>query len=96
MKNEMIWSEAKLPFPLKASGIAGVEVYEIPEEKKEKVLRDMYPFEGLPALDDFRTDLHNGKSFQVRQFLVVRERGMNLLVGPFYFEGGGTVIDWGE
>lgn len=95
MKNRWsMWEEEKLPYPLKKSGIDGIEIYEIPEEMKEKVLDELYPFLPCPSLSHRRRDLHLGKTFEVSQFMVVRERRMNLLVSPFYLESGGTVIDW--
>ncbi len=88
--------EFRLPFPTKAINIHGMEVeeYVIPDEKKEIVLRALYPFHPVPSLDEERIDLHSGKSFKVREFRVTREGGYNCLVSPFYEEGGGTVIDW--
>jgi len=34
------------------------------------------------------------RKFRVREFLVAREGGMNVLASPYYLEAGGTVIDW--
>jgi hypothetical protein len=39
-------------------------------------------------------DIHAEKKFKRRDFMVVREGRMNMLVSPYYFEGGGSVIDW--
>ncbi len=39
-------------------------------------------------------DIHAEKQFRVREFLVAREGGMNVLASPYYLEAGGTVIDW--
>lgn len=39
-------------------------------------------------------DLHEEKTFLVRNFRVVREAAMDLLVSPYFFNSGGTVIDW--
>ncbi len=41
-----------------------------------------------------RFDLHARQRFIVREFKVVREQGMNLLVSPYYYQAGGSVIDW--
>lgn len=86
----------RLPFPTKAIFINGVEIeeYVIPQEKKDVVLRALYPFHPLPSLDEDRIDIHSGKRFKVHEFRVTREGGHNFLVSPFYEEGGGTVIDW--
>ncbi len=39
-------------------------------------------------------DIHTGKRFRVREFLVAREGETNVLASPYYLEAGGTVIDW--
>ena len=90
-------TELLLPYPLvERRTISGVvsEEYEIPEEDRAAVLEQMYPFEGVPDLDEERLDIHCEKRFRVRDFKVVRESGLNYLVSPFYYEGGGTVADW--
>ena len=86
----------RLPFPTQPIFINGVEIeeYVIPKEKKEVVLRALYPFIPVPSLDEDRIDIHSGKKFKVRDFRVTREGGANFLVSPFYEEGGGTVSDW--
>jgi hypothetical protein len=38
-------------------------------------------------------DIHADKKFRVKDFMVTREGGMNMLVSPYYFESGGSVID---
>jgi len=88
--------DPRLPFPTKPCVINGIEVeeYIIPEEKKEQVLRALYPFFPLPSLDEERYDLHSGRRFKIREFRVTREGNHNWLVSPYYEEGGGTVIDW--
>jgi hypothetical protein len=48
----------------------------------------------VPSLDDVKEDIHTGKRFRVREFLVAREGETNVLASPFYLEAGGTVIDW--
>lgn len=86
----------RLPFPTKPMIIDRIEVeeYVIPEEKKDLVLRALYPFFPVPSLDEERLDMHSGKKFRVREFRVTREGGRNFLVSPYYEDGGGTVIDW--
>ena len=85
-----------LPYPTKPLVINGVklEEYIIPDERKADVLKDLYPFDPIPSMDDEQMDLHSGKRFTVRDFRVTREDGQNWLVSPYYEEGGGTVIDW--
>jgi len=85
-----------LPFPLKPLIINDVliEEYEIPEDQKEAVLKELYLFDSVPSLEDEFFDLHSGKKFKVRDYRVTRENGQNWLVSPYYEDGGGTVIDW--
>jgi hypothetical protein len=89
-------NDPRLPFPTKPLQIDDytVEEYIIPEDKKETVLKALYPFVPLPSMSAVRLDLHTGKKFRVRDFRVTREGNMNCLVSPYYEEGGGTVIDW--
>ncbi|MBQ6473802.1 MAG: hypothetical protein IJJ33_17580, partial [Victivallales bacterium] len=63
-------------------------------EDRQKVLETLYPFFDVPALDEERVDIHTGKSFKVRDYIVTREGNGNFLVTPFYAEAGGTVLDW--
>jgi hypothetical protein len=74
--------------------IHGMEVYIIPDDKKEAVLNELYPFEGVLGLNEEKYDLHAGRKFIVKDFMVTREGNMNYLVSPYYFDGGGSVIDW--
>ena len=88
--------EPRLPFPTRPLKVHGgtVEEYVIPDEKKMEVLEKLYPFEGVPSLDEESFDLHEGRLFKVREFRVTREHGMNFLVSPYYPHSGGSVIDW--
>ena len=88
--------EPRLPFETKKMRVNGgeIEEYIIPEEQKADVLDQLYPFEPVPALDEERYDLHEGKKFLVKDFRVTRENGMNYLMSPYYANSGGSVIDW--
>ncbi len=88
--------EPRLSYPTRTVQVGrdAVEEYLIPEGDKAAVLKQLYPFKPLPSLDDVMVDLHAEKKFTVKDFRVTREAGMNMLVSPFYFESGGTVIDW--
>ena len=90
-------SQERLDYPtekLKLSNGCEVEVYLIPDEDKQKVLDSLYPFNDQPSLDEERIDLHTGRTFKVREFIVTREGNGNFLVTPYYAEKGGTVLDW--
>jgi hypothetical protein len=89
--------DEKLPYPTKPMYFAdgsSVEEFIIPEEDREIVLEQLYPFSPVPKLTDEMYDLHADKMFVVREFRVTWEHGMNYLVSPYYPESGGTVIDW--
>jgi hypothetical protein len=88
--------EPRLPFPVRTAQLHGgeIEVYEIPENQKASVLKELFPFIPVPSLDEEMYDVHAEKKFLVKDFCVTREGGMNMLVSPYYFESGGTVIDW--
>jgi hypothetical protein len=94
MNNPMF--EPRLPYPTRMlSTPAGlIEEYIVPDQEKAEVLKQLYPFEGLPEINEERYDLHAEKLFKIRDFRVTREGDMNLLVSPYYPESGGTVIDW--
>ncbi|MDB6094482.1 MAG: hypothetical protein JWM32_2044 [Verrucomicrobia bacterium] len=88
-----------LPFPritieTDPKGKPSSEEYVIPPEHKAEVLALLYPFVGCPKLTARKLDIHENKKFVIRDFKVVRERGANLLVSPYYYNSGGTVIDW--
>ena len=94
--NNKIFYDERLSFPTKLVKVPGgkVEVYIIPDEKKGEVLKTIYPFIPVPSLEDVMTDIHEDKKFKVKEFCVTREGKMNMLVSPYYFKSGGTVIDW--
>lgn len=89
--------EEKLPYPTQPMYFPDgtwVEEFIIPEEDKEIVLEQLYPFSPIPKLTDVMYDLHADKTFVVKDFRVTWEHDMNYLVSPYYPESGGTVIDW--
>jgi len=88
--------QGRLPFPTRTLKVQGgmVEEYIIPDDQKEEVLRQLYLFDPIPSLDDERYDLHEGKTFTVRDFIVVWDHGHNFLASPYYPSSGGSVIDW--
>ena len=89
--------EDRLPYPTQPLFLLNgtcVEEFLIPEEDKEIVLAQLYPFSPIPQLTDVLYDLHADKTFVVKDFRVTWEHGMNFLVSPYYPESGGTVIDW--
>ena len=96
MDNESPLDE-KLPYqtrPMYFPNGASVEEFIIPDEDRELVLQQIYPFSPIPKLTDVMYDIHAEKTFMVKDFRVTWEHGMNYLVSPYYPESGGTVIDW--
>jgi len=75
-------------------GAEMIEEYIIPDEEKAQVLEQLYPFDPVPALAETMFDLHEEKQFRVGDFRVLRGAAMDMLVSPYYFNSGGTVIDW--
>ena len=89
--------DEKLPYqtrPMYFPNGASVEEFIIPDEDRELVLEQIYPFSPIPKLTDVMYDIHADKTFIVKEFRVTWEHGMNYLVSPYYAESGGTVIDW--
>lgn len=89
--------EERLPYPTRPMFFpdgASVEEFIIPDEDREIVLEQLYPFSPIPKLTDVVYDLHADKTFVIKDFRVTWEHGMNYLVSPYYPESGGTVIDW--
>lgn len=89
--------DERLPYPTRPMYFPDgscVEEFMIPDEDKEIVLEQLYPFTPVPKLTDEMYDLHANKTFIVKDFRVTWEHGMNYLVSPYYPESGGTVIDW--
>lgn len=82
------------PTEWRGSEVGRVEEYIVPDKEKALVLDKLYPFEPVPDLDERMYDLHEEKEFLVREYRVVRGEDMDLLVSPYYFNSGGTVIDW--
>lgn len=86
-----------LPYPTKTLAMSigpDTQEYIIPEEDKAKVLKDLYPFENAPSVEDRLFCLHEGEYFRVGDFKVIREDNRNYLVSPYYAHSGGMVIDW--
>ena len=96
---QLIGPQEPLAYPTEDMRMANgcvVKKYIIPDADKGKVLNEVYPFAGCPRLDDVRIDIHTGKKFTVRDYIVTREGDLNVLVTPYYAEAGGTVLDWIE
>ncbi len=86
----------RLPYPTVQRGTRNFpsEEYVIPPQDREKVLKQMWLYVDPPVMDAVMIDIHCDKRFVVSEYKVVRESGRNLLVSPYYYESGGTIIDW--
>jgi hypothetical protein len=96
MKGRTGCLDERLPFPARTvqTEFGPIEVYEIPDDQKLAVIERLYPFRPLPGLEDVMEDIHAEKTFKVKDFMVTREAGMDVLASPYYLQHGGTVIDW--
>ena len=96
MKQTQPESTSRLPYPTRwVSALNGdVEEYIIPDREKPAVLDLLYIFDPVPSLYETMFDVHEERHFKVGEFRVVRDGGMDMLVSPYFFQSGGTVIDW--
>ena len=85
-----------LPYPTQPiSTLYGDTIeYLIPDGQKEKVLNKLYPFGRPPALAQTMMDIHEKKTFVVKDFKVVQQGDYVLLVSPYFANSGGSVVDW--
>lgn len=89
----------ELPYPLKVLQCADgtvQQVYDIPEADKAKVFSELWPLDPEPGLDDVMFDLHENKEFKVRDFIVIRWHGGNLIASPYFAHSGGMAVDFVE
>ena len=61
---------------------------------KAAVFREVWPFYGCPALEDERFDIHENKVFVFRDAQIIRYKGRNLMVSPYYAQSGGMAVDF--
>ncbi len=94
---ELTGAQPRLCYPTIRLNMANgsiVEKYIISDTDKEKVFKELYPFDNIPAMNSRMVDIHSDKIFTVKDFMIVREGDGNFLVSPYYAEAGGTVLDW--
>ena len=87
----------ELPYPLKDVECADgtmQRVYDIPAGDKARVLADINPLVDGPGIDDVMFDLHERKTFRVRDFIVIRWGEGNLVASPYFPRSGGMFVDW--
>lgn len=67
--------------------------YDIPTEELAEVVKKLYPFEEMPALDTLLFDIHEEEFTTLSKCKVIRWEKRNILVSEFYWRTGGTVLD---
>ena len=93
----MVDAAPELPYPLKPLKMAyGPDelMYDLPEDAKPGILDDLYPFCPAPRPDSEVFDLHEQRLFKFRDAQIIRYKGRNLIVSPFYAHSGGMVVDF--
>ena len=89
--------QPELPYPkhvLQMSDGTFTQEYDIPEELREAVFQELYLFDKMPSMDTIMLDIHEDKTFRVKDFRVIREGEGNFIVSPYYPKSGGTLLDW--
>ena len=89
--------QPELPYPthiLQMSDGTFTREYEIPDGLREAVFQELYLFDHVPPMDAIMLDIHEDKTFKVRDFRLIREGRGNFIVSPYYALSGGTLLDW--
>ena len=93
----IIPEQPKLPYDLEDwIGSDGIiyQKYVIPDDKRQEVLDNTFPFMPVPKIDEARTDLHTEKDFIVKDYAIIRYAYRNIVVSPYFNENGGMSVDW--
>ncbi len=69
------------------------EFYVIPDEDKEKVLTELWPFVNCFKMTDLVYDIHKEDFFMFKDCMVMRWNHRNIIVCPDYLNTGGTCLD---
>lgn len=101
MLAQIVDESPKLPYPLRRyetaynGEIVMVDyIYYIPDDEKQEILELLWPFTPVPTLDTEFFDIHEGKTFTLKDFRVIRWNNRNLIVSPYFRSQGGTVLDF--
>ncbi len=70
------------------------EMVEVKITKKAQYLKENFPFDPVPKLNETRQCLHCDKVFTVKDFKVFRYKKMEFICCPNAPECNGSVIDW--
>lgn len=93
----IIPEQPKLPYDLEDwIGSDGVtyQKYVIPDDKRQEVLDNTFPFTPVPKIDETMIDLHTEKDFIVKDYAIIRYANRNIVVSPYFNEKGGMSVDW--
>lgn len=69
-------------------------LYSIPQDEKEELLKDLWPFTATPKMSERMFDIHEGKTFIFKDVQIMRWKNWNIIVSPYYLQSGGTLIDF--
>jgi len=93
----IIPEQPKLPYDLEDwIGRDGVtyQKYVIPDDKRQEVLDNTFPFMPVPKINETMIDLHTEKDFIVKDYAIIRYANRNIVVSPYFNEKGGMSVDW--
>lgn len=93
----IIPEQPEMPYELEDwIGSDGVtyQKYVIPDDKRQEVLDNTFPFTPVPKIDKTMIDLHTEKDFIVKDYAIIRYANRNIVVSPYFNEKGGMSIDW--
>lgn len=87
----------KLDYPMKTLQVFDhddEDVYDIPEDRLMKELKDCWPFDCMDIRPDKEFfDIHSKEMVKMSQLSIIRSHGVNIIVSPHYSQSGGTVMD---
>jgi hypothetical protein len=93
----IIPEQPEMPYELEDwIGSDGVtyQKYVIPDDKRQEVLDNTFPFTPVPKIDETMIDLHTEKDFIVKDYAIIRYANRNIVVSPYFNEKGGMSVDW--
>ncbi len=89
--------QEKLPFPTYTVNddiFVDEEVYNIPSDCIEEVLKKCWFFADVPSINEERFDIHEEAVFHLKDIQVIRYNNRNIIVSPYYFKSGGCIVDF--
>ena len=68
-------------------------IYEIPEDEKSDILKQLWPFLPIPDPEELMFDIHEESWLYFKECQILRWHERNLVVSKFYESSGGMSID---